>query len=408
MPEIIDLQKKQEELLEEARSINAKAENENRDLTEDEQTKFNETMSEVNSLAQRIKRARDLELKSAGLDREPDTSKLRNQTGQPGDGGGEKRFAEFADFVRAVVTGSQEVRDLNYGGAAGILVPEEWSDQIMAVDPDAEVVRPRAMVLPAGDSPDAPVHIPAFDQGASGYGGGIDSEAVADGTAYSGSSAPAFSDVKLEPQKFIYDLSIGNTLLRNTPALAEFLRRRFRLYRQELEDHLFIAGSGTSQPEGFVNSSAALGVSRNTSDEIKFEDIAALYTKIMKLNRAVWIANVSTRAQLLNMVDSSGNRVYQPVDQARGIGQAFYGLPILFTGNGAQLGSKGDISLVNLDYYMIKDGSGPFIGMSEHVDWKSDQTNMKLVWHVDGQSWVQAPITTKSGAQVSPFAVLNA
>ena len=78
-------------------------------------------------------------------------------------------------------------------------------------------------------------------------------------------------------------------------------------------------------------------------------------------------------------------------------------------GIGISLGTVGDLILVDMDYYLIKDGSGPFVATSEHVHFLTNRTVIKIFWNVDGQPWLSAPIPLEGSAvnTVSPFVVLN-
>jgi HK97 family phage major capsid protein len=73
------------------------------------------------------------------------------------------------------------------------------------------------------------------------------------------------------------------------------------------------------------------------------------------------------------------------------------------------LGSTGDLMLLDLSYYLIKDGSGPFVAMSEHVHFTQNKTVIKAFWNVDGQPWLDEPIPLEGSTAntVSPFVVLS-
>ena len=72
-----------------------------------------------------------------------------------------------------------------------------------------------------------------------------------------------------------------------------------------------------------------------------------------------------------------------------------------------QLGARGDLALVDLSYYLIKDGSGPFIASSEHVHFTTNKTVIKAFWNVDGAPWLNTPIVQENGDTQSPFVVLD-
>jgi len=65
--------------------------------------------------------------------------------------------------------------------------------------------------------------------------------------------------------------------------------------------------------------------------------------------------------------------------------------------------------LADLSYYLIKDGSGPFVAASPHVYFTTNKTVIKIFWNVDGQSWLNDPLGLEGSVAntVSPFVVLN-
>ena len=73
------------------------------------------------------------------------------------------------------------------------------------------------------------------------------------------------------------------------------------------------------------------------------------------------------------------------------------------------LGSKGDLVLADLSYYMIKDGSGVFVDLSEHIYFTSDKSVFRVIWNVDGNAWLTEPLKLEgsSTSTVSPFVVLS-
>ena len=67
------------------------------------------------------------------------------------------------------------------------------------------------------------------------------------------------------------------------------------------------------------------------------------------------------------------------------------------------------MSLVNLSYYLIKDGSGPAAASSEHILFLSNKVVFKVVWNVDGHPWLTEPLGLEGSTTntVSPFVVLE-
>ena len=83
------------------------------------------------------------------------------------------------------------------------------------------------------------------------------------------------------------------------------------------------------------------------------------------------------------------------------------GLPLKVSQWLPALGTKGDLMLIDPRYYVIGD-RGLFIASSDQVDYLKFQIVVRVVDRVDGQPWIDKPITLQDGVtQVSPFVVLN-
>lgn len=65
--------------------------------------------------------------------------------------------------------------------------------------------------------------------------------------------------------------------------------------------------------------------------------------------------------------------------------------------------------LVDLTYYLIQDGSGPFVATSEHVYFAQNKTVIKTFQNVDGQPWLSEPIVGEGDTTqtMSPFVILD-
>jgi len=102
-----------------------------------------------------------------------------------------------------------------------------------------------------------------------------------------------------------------------------------------------------------------------------------------------------------------GALIFQP-SVVPGMPDMLLGRPIIWHERSPQLGTAGDLALADLSYYLIKDGSGPFVASSEHVKFRENKTVFKIFWNVDGQPWLTAPFKQEGGYEVSPFVALGA
>ena len=84
------------------------------------------------------------------------------------------------------------------------------------------------------------------------------------------------------------------------------------------------------------------------------------------------------------------------------------GRPAFATEKVPALGTKGDLSLLDPSYYVVGDRMQIEVAASEHVNFLKNQMTWRVVERIDGQPWLDKPVTLQDGAtQVSPFVVLN-
>jgi len=323
--------------------------------------------------------------------------------------GSDKKFANFGEFCqKAVVNGGAELKamGIDVGEAGGFAVPDEVSQTILAVDPKAAIVRPRAQVLPPGNFPDGKLELPALRQGGSGVYGGVTFAPANEGTQGMAND-PKLDLIVLEPQRTSGYVMVGNSLLRNAPAMSSFIENLFRNAKMGLEDLKFIMGSGINEPLGLLNSPCALTVPRNTAGTIKFVDIQTMLS-LMVGDNPIWIAAKKAIPAIVGLADLNNNAIFVQGDATKGLASTLLGFPIYFTWRQPTVGTKGDLMLVDPSYYLIKDGSGPYIAASEHVAFREDQTAIKMTWFYDAMSWVKSPLLMDNGVDLaSPIVVLQ-
>jgi HK97 family phage major capsid protein len=314
----------------------------------------------------------------------------------------------FGHFVQMVISepGKLKAMGIDSGEAGGFAVPDQFVQRILMVPPMDAIVRPRANVLPPGEYPDAKLELPALRQGASGLYGGVSFSAVNEGAAGT-SNDPKLDLVSLEPQRISGYVTVGNSLLRNATAMSAFIETLFRNAKAGYEDYQFIQGAGGALPLGMLNSPAKVQVVRTTAATVVFADIANMLAKQYG-SSPIWICNKSALPKMIGMADTVGNSIFIVGDITKGISAQLAGYPIFFTFRNPALGTEGDLMLVDPSYYLVKDGSGPFIQASEHVQFTSDQTIIKLSWWMDAQPWVKTALRMEDGVtDTSPIVVLK-
>jgi HK97 family phage major capsid protein len=340
-----------------------------------------------------------------------------NTDGNAGDG--PKEFRDVGEFIRAVRMSERgrmdprlpEAREfsMDVGSELGILVPEQFREELLAVDPEAEIVRPRAVVIPAGSPPDAPITFPALKQGDLGALGGMSFAWLAEGGAKPETDFEV-EEIKLEPREVAGTTVVTDKLLRNSAAASVIINRMMNMGISQERDRQYLKGDGVGKPLGIFNSPCSLTVTRAGAGAVAFADIVNMISKLLpeSWGSAEWLSHVTTLPQIVALADAVGNSIFIGGDATRRIPANLFGLPIRWTGKTYPLGTQGDLGLMDYRYYLIKDGSGPFVASSGHVYFTTNKTVLKIFLLTDGQAWMLNPLTLDDGvSQVSPFVLLK-
>ncbi|WP_301171038.1 phage major capsid protein [Brevibacillus nitrificans] len=325
-----------------------------------------------------------------------------------GEGGGYK----VPDAFRAQILPSQVLNQwsMGVGSEGGFAVPTEFRPDVLMISPEAAIVRSRATVIPAGEeAPDTKITMPALDQGTKGVFGGVEVTWIGEGEEKPDTGG-SLKDVALQPHEVAATTTVTDKLLRNWSAADSFIRSLLTRAMMAAEDIAFLTGNGTNKPTGVVGAAGSLAVNRATANAVAYDDIVLMLAYLLpdSASSSIWVANQSIMPDLVKLKDPAGNYIFIQGNATKGIPATLMGIPIRFTGKTPAKGQKGDLVLVDLSYYLIKDGSGPYIAASEHVYFKQNKTVIKAFWNVDGKPWVISPLTLEDGVtKVSPYVVLD-
>jgi HK97 family phage major capsid protein len=326
----------------------------------------------------------------------------------------ESEFRNFGHFVQSAWEGridksqSTERRDLLMGDgpSAGFLVPDVFGGQLKALDPMENVVRPRAQYLGGGS--DATVVFNSLDQsGSLGVYGGVTVNWINETAAVPDAGDLKFKQIKLEPKIASGYVDISRKLMNNASEISDYIQTQLQLAMRGSEDQKFCSGSGVGCPLGFIGHASSIEVSRNTAADFKYADISSMYSKVKFNARLVWVINPSVLPKLLNMVDGVGNLIWQP-NARDGKPTSLLGIPVIYSDILPVLGTKGDVCLVDLYYYGVRDGSPMFIMFDPYSQSGNALIRIYLFWNVDGQPMLTSPLLLEdSTTTLSPFVVLK-
>ncbi|MFD5814408.1 phage major capsid protein [Streptomyces sp. NPDC127038] len=297
----------------------------------------------------------------------------------------------------------------------GFLVPETLRSQLLQLALEQSVVRPLATVVPM-DSARVPFPMIDTTTNSGSVFGGMVAYWGEEGAALTDSN-PKFGRVTLDAKKLTGLSAVPNELLQDS--IVSFSALIETLWPQALafeEDAKFQTGSGTGEPQGFrgATNSAAIAVARTTTSQVKYPDVVNMFAQMLpsSLSRAVWMCSPDVLPQLLQMsltVGTGGNSVFV-VNAAAGMPMSIFGRPLIITEKAGALGARGDLSFVDLSYYLVGDRQIMTADSSTDYNFGSDKTTFRIIQRVDGRPWIQAAITPQNGStnKLSPFIELAA
>ncbi len=348
----------------------------------------------------------------------------------PGSGGDPRKT--FGDYLLAVARNDRGYLEKHYGSVfnawqtkaalgessgvtGGYTVPPDFFEQLMALVAERAFVRPRAFVIPMAS---LTLQIPYLDvttvqpAGVSPFFGGVQMYWTAEAQTRQ-ETEPQFKQMELKAWELSgYSVS-SNVLLQDSAiGLEKFLLTLFATAIAWFEEYAFLQGNGVGKPQGMVTSGTRVLVNRQGANQVQFADVAGMWAKLLphSWGKAVWAFSPSVVPQLLQLKDRANRAIFISIDQGavKAPTWSLLGRPAFPTEKLPALGSTGDLVLLDPSLYVIGDRMQVEIAASEHVNFLKNQMTWRVVERVDGQPWLEKPITLQDGGTtVSPFVVLN-
>ena len=427
------LREKRAKLVADMEAVLQSAEDDGRvDLDDTESELYAQYESDLESVKAAIGRRESLSAESQSLEaaEPPKTHTVSSGRAAPE---AKTEFSSLGEFVGAVVRhykgkgddarltwddnagiSAQDGQRMDEGSSGGFLVPSQWRDTLLSVSPQEAIIEGRSNVIEAGDPPDAEITMPALDQRADADGnhnvyGGVEVNWIGEGDTKPETEAE-FREVSLRPHEIAAHIGITDKLMRNAPAMSGFLESQMRGALAAAREDAYLNGNGVARPLGIRNAGATLSIDRVATGEIRYEDLTGmLASSLMRGDGKYWLVTQSGMQQLLQIQDPNGGYVWQP-NAREGVAGTLFGFPVFWNERSPQLGNTGDIGLMSTNpYYLIKNGSGPFVAMGYiNDDFVQNRTRIKVFHNVDAKPWLTEPFTQEGGYQVSPFVLLDA
>jgi HK97 family phage major capsid protein len=347
-------------------------------------------------------------------------------------GDGDAHGKTFGDWALAVARGDRNYLEKHYGSrfveyagkaalaeasgvTGGYTVPPDFYQQLMSIMAEETFVRPRAFVVPMAS---ATMQIPYLDvstvqsAGVSPFFGGVQMYWTAESQTRT-ETEPQFKQLDLKAWELSgYSVSSNVLLQDSVIGLEKFLMTLFAKSLAWFEEYAFLQGNGAGKPQGMLGAAATVSLNRQTANQVQYADVAGMWAKLLPISwgKAFWTCSPSVVPQLLQLKDGANRAIFISIDQGatKSPNWSLLGRPVFPTEKVPALGTKGDVMLLDPSFYIVGDRMQIEIAASEHVNFLKNQMTWRVVERVDGQPWLDKPVTLQDGVtQVSPFVVLN-
>lgn len=449
-----ELQNKLIELKEEANAIQARADAEKRELTEDEEKEIEQIFASFEKCEADIERRERIDAINAKVTApgkrktapddvqnrggddpparrtDPPKSRIVRAESVDRDARGKWGFRSQAEFFTSVFMSSAKGGSIDprlvanaptsfgsegVGSDGGFLVPPDFRTAIMQkVLANDELLSMTDQQITSGNS----ITFPADETTPWQSSGGIQAYWESEG-GQKQQSKPALTEKTVKANKLIALVPVTDELLEDAPAMANYVQRKAPEKIGFRVTDAIINGTGVGMPLGILNSPGTIEVtpeSGQAPDSILAENLVNMWARLTPRAKrnAVWLMNSDFDAQLpfLKFPGSTTQPVplYMPPG---GLSVSPYGSilgrPIIQTEASQAVGDKGDIVLGDLSAYLsLTKAGGIRSDISIHVWFDYDITAFRFVLRVGGQPWWNAPIESLRGASKGFFVTLGA
>ena len=183
----------------------------------------------------------------------------------------------------------------------------------------------------------------------------------------------------------------------------------------KMNEDITIDGTGSSQPLGALNdnNTALIAVNRSTADTFTAADAFSMYQQHTHGPNSVWMVSRRVLAKLFALQTTNNTMVTWIANLRDKPQMLLLGLPVIVTDLLPTIGTKGDVALVNGDFYAMGLRQALTVESSIHVAFVQDVTTYRFVARGGG---IPLPTSTYaykvdgSGNKVdphSPFVVLD-
>ena len=231
---------------------------------------------------------------------------------------------------------------------------------------------------------------------------------------------PVFADAMLIAKVYAEMHKVSNELLMDSPmALAPLLQTLLFESLGFREDYDCLLGNGVNKILGVLNSAnaALISTTRTQTSHLTFDDALNQYTSMLpsSLNSAIWICSPSAFRDVMKfsvVVGLGGSTVmignYPGQTGVQAPPAYLLGRPIFISEKVPALGTAGDLSFVDYNYFLLGDRMQPTLTTSDQRYFETYQTAFLLSERIDGQPWLSTTLTAANNSDTLSAYVVTA
>lgn len=432
MSKLKELHQRKAELVQEGRSLLDKVGEEKRDLSDDEETRYQSIFTEVENVGKAIEREeRQIQMERDLGNYRPEHEEQEEKRDREA-GNKEKRFGSLGEQLQAIAghySGQrtdprlQEFRaasGLSEGTPSdgGFLVQKDFSTEMLDKMHEMGEVFSRVRRIPISSNSNG-LKLPAIDETSRADGsrfGGVRGYWANEADTVT-SSKPKFRIMDLSLEKLFALGYATEELLMDAAALENVMSTAFTEELTFKTEDAIINGTGSGQPLGILNANCLVSVAKESgqsADTIQTENILNMWKRMPARSRrnAVWYINQDIESQLYPLTLGSGTAVtllYTPPGTRGNDFGLLMGRPVIPIEYCATLGDAGDIILADPTQYIMIEKGGQRAESSMHVRFIYDEMTFRFIYRVDGQPALNSAVTPYKGSNTqSPFVTLDA
>lgn len=229
-----------------------------------------------------------------------------------------------------------------------------------------------------------------------------------------------FSEVALKANKRMTLWTVTAEVLQGGPGVDQALIRGAAGTMAMQLDREIWAGTGAAEMLGVNNAAALVVASKDggqSANTVSFSNLTAVIARLLPsaFNGSAWFVNPATLPQLFTVyhpvMDSTNvvGGLPAPLTQGPDGSYRLFGRPLVITDFAPALSSQGDISLIDLSWYLIGLREELRFEVSRDFAFDEDKVTFKVVQRRAGQPILSGPVTPAVGsATLSPFVQLEA